>query len=125
VRIGVDLLPVDGLDRLHGRGWFTRYVYAPAELAEADTLTGSRRREYLAGRFAAKEAVLKVIGSGLLRGVAPRDIAVLRSASGAPRTTLRASAERAASAAGVSDVTVSITHSRDMIAAVAIGWKEP
>jgi holo-[acyl-carrier protein] synthase len=114
---------VNGLDRLHGRGWFTRYIYAPAELAEADAMTGTRRREYLAGRFAAKEAVLKVIGSGLLRGVAPRDIAVTRCGSGEPRTALRDSAQRAATAAGISHVTVSITHSRDMIAAVALGWK--
>ncbi|HEY2443902.1 MAG TPA: holo-ACP synthase [Streptosporangiaceae bacterium] len=125
MRIGVDLLPVDSLDRLHSRGWFTRYIYAPAELAEANAMTGSRRKEYLAGRFAAKEAVLKVIGTGLLRGVTPRDIAVVRSESGAPRTALCGSAERAATAAGISHLTVSITHSRDMIAAVAFGWKAP
>ncbi|GAB3981105.1 4'-phosphopantetheinyl transferase superfamily protein [Plantactinospora veratri] len=68
MRLGIDLMSVDELDRLTRRAWFIRYAFADAELAHADRLSGERRREFLAGRFAAKEAVLKVLGTGLFEG---------------------------------------------------------
>jgi len=122
VRLGIDLVAVDELDRLLRRGWFVRYVFAAEELAQAETLGDSRRREYLAGRFAAKEAVLKVLGTGLFEGVAPRDIALLRRSGGAPHVTLRGSAAQAARSASITHVTVSVTHKRDLVAVVAAGW---
>src|SRR5947209_6354520 len=71
MRMGVDLLRADELYRLGTREWFMRYIFADVEFAQAATLTGERRREFLAGRFAAKEAALKVLGIGILQGVAP------------------------------------------------------
>jgi holo-[acyl-carrier protein] synthase len=117
--IGVDLLHLTELDRLTGRPWFERYIYASEELAEAAQLAPTRRREFLAGRFAAKEAVLKVLSTGLFQGVAPRDIVLRRAASGAPKVSLRDSAARAARAAGVAEVSISITHKHDLVIAVA------
>jgi holo-[acyl-carrier protein] synthase len=122
MRIGIDLLRADELDRLTTREWFMRYIFADVEVAQAATLTGERRREFLAGRFAAKEAVLKVLGIGLFQGVPPRDIAVGRLGCGAPDIALRAGAARAARQAQVRNVTVSITHKDGMVAAVAAGW---
>jgi holo-[acyl-carrier protein] synthase len=122
MRIGIDLLRADELDRLATREWFIRYIFADVESAQAATLTGERRREFLAGRFAAKEAVLKVLGVGIFQGVAPRDIAVGRLGCGAPDITLRAAAAHAARRARIRNVTVSITHKDGMIAAVAAGW---
>jgi holo-[acyl-carrier protein] synthase len=122
MRLGIDILQADELDRLVERAWFTRYFFAETELYHASTLTGERRREFLAGCFAGKEAVLKVLGTGLFDGVAPRDIALGRTAKGAPTVTLRASAARAAGRARVRRVTVSITHKRGLVAAVAAGW---
>lgn len=122
MRLGIDLVAVNELDRLLRRGWFVRYVFAAEELAQAETLGDSRRREYLAGRFAAKEAVLKVLGTGLFEGVAPRDIALLARAGGAPHVTLRGSAAQAARSASITHVTVSVTHKRDLVAVVAAGW---
>lgn len=122
MRIGVDLLRAGELDRLATREWFMRYIFADVEFAQAATLTGERRREFLAGRFAAKEAVLKVLGIGILQGVAPRDIAVGRLGCGAPDIALRAGAARAAREARIQNVAVSITHKDGMVAAVALGW---
>jgi holo-[acyl-carrier protein] synthase len=122
MRIGIDLLRADELDRLATRDWFMRYVFADVESAQAATLARDRRREFLAGRFAAKEAVLKVLGVGLFQGVSPRDIAVGRLDCGAPQITLLASAARAAQRARIGTVTVSITHKDGMVAAVAAGW---
>ncbi|AVT28377.1 MULTISPECIES: holo-ACP synthase [unclassified Plantactinospora] len=122
MRLGIDLMSVDELDRLAGRAWFVRYAFADAELAHADRLSGQRRREFLAGRFAAKEAVLKVLGTGLFEGVAPCDVAVLSRPGGAPQVDLRRAATVAAERVGVAQVTVSITHKRGLVAAVAMGW---
>jgi holo-[acyl-carrier protein] synthase len=121
-RLGIDLLWADELDRVSQRPWFQRYVFAPAERAEAASLGPDRAGEFLAGRFAAKEAVLKVLGHGLFEGVAPCDIAVLREAGGAPAVVLRGSALRAARHRGIAHVCVSITHKNGLVAAVATGW---
>jgi holo-[acyl-carrier protein] synthase len=122
MRIGIDLLRADELDRLATREWFMRYIFADVESAQAATLGRERRREFLAGRFAAKEAVLKVLGLGIFQGVVPRDIAVGRGGCGAPEIMLRASAARAARQRRIRYVTVSITHKDGIIAAVAAGW---
>lgn len=122
MRLGIDLLTVGELDRLCRRDWFARYAFAPVELASAEQLRGTRRDEFLAGRFAAKEAVLKVLGVGLFDGVAPCDIAVVGISGGRPDVTLHHSASRAAERARITQVTVSITHKNGMVAAVAAGW---
>lgn len=91
-------------------------------MAQAGTLGSDRRREYLAGRFAAKEAVLKVLGIGLFRGVRPADISVLSAGSGEPRVVLTGPARDAGQAAGLAGVTVSIAHKGSAVAAIACGW---
>lgn len=116
VRVGVDVLACSELRRLLERPWFLRFGFAPEELAHAETLGTRRRLEFLAGRFAAKEAVLKVLGIGFLQGVAPREICVQHTPHGAPAVHFR---ERAALLTQ-SAVSVSITHKQNVVAAVAI-----
>lgn len=122
MRLGIDLLRVDELDRLTGRGWFLRYFFTEDELAYARSLGRERRREFLAGRFAAKEAVLKVLGTGLFQGVPPRDIHLGRATSGEPVVALCGAAVPAARARRITEVAVSLTHKRELVAAVAVGW---
>jgi phosphopantetheine--protein transferase-like protein len=116
-RVGVDVLDCSELRRLVERPWFLRFSFAPEELVHAETLGGHRRLEFLAGRFAAKEAILKVLGMGFLQGVAPREICVEHTPHGAPVVRFRG---RAAQLAPPS-VSVSITHKQTVVAAVAIG----
>jgi len=122
MRLGIDLLRIGELDRLSGRGWFLRFIFTDLELAYADSLGSGRRREFLAGRFAAKEAVLKVLGIGLFQGVPPRDIQLDRADGGEPVVVLGGAAIPAAAAKRISSVAVSITHKQDLVAAVAVGW---
>jgi holo-[acyl-carrier protein] synthase len=122
MRLGIDLAARDELDGLLARAWFRRFAFAEAELEHAATLAPGRGAEFLTGRFAVKEAVLKVLGTGLFQGVVPSHIVVTRAGSGEPDVTLTGTAASAASAAGVSRVIVSITHKRDLVAAVAMGW---
>lgn len=119
--IGVDILGVNELDRLHTRAWFRRYVYAEAELAIANSFGDLREREFLAGRFAAKEAVLKALGVGCRLGLAPRQVSVLRDKNSAPIVRLSGPAARRAAALGMFEIAVSIAHKGDWVVAVAIG----
>ncbi|MFD5590515.1 holo-ACP synthase [Streptomyces griseorubiginosus] len=116
VRVGLDVLDCSELRRLVERPWFLRFSFAPEELRHAETLGGRRRLEFLTGRFAAKEAVLKVLGRGFLQGVAPREICVEHTPQGAPVVRFHG---RAAQLAPPS-VSVSITHKQNVVAAIAI-----
>ncbi|MGW6288687.1 holo-ACP synthase [Streptomyces sp. NPDC055107] len=119
--IGVDVLQAGELDRLLRRDWFRAYVYAPEELAVAAGFGEDRAREFLTGRFAGKEAALKVIGTGFGSGVTPRQIAILRSGGGAPVVRLSGRAERIAADAGMAGIHLSITHKKGMVVAAAMG----
>ncbi|GAA1299513.1 holo-ACP synthase [Saccharothrix xinjiangensis] len=121
MRIGVDLARVGELDGLLPRPWFRRYFFTADELRQAGDLAAPRAAEFLTGRFAAKEAVLKVLGRGLFEGVSPRDIEVVRQDSGEPGVRLSGGARDAAERVGVTSLTVSIAHKGADVVAVAIG----
>jgi holo-[acyl-carrier protein] synthase len=83
---------------------------------------GPDRIERLAGRFAAKEAVLKALGTGFGAGVAFSDVIIYRAA-GAPRVRLTGGAAKAATELGISKWRLSISHAgaMAMASAIAIG----
>lgn len=124
MRVGIDLVTIEEFGRLAARlsPRLTRYLFADTELADAAALRGTRHLEFLAGVFAAKEAVLKALGVGLFQGVIPSDIALTRLPGGAPQVTLRGTATRAGQQLDIEHVTVSITHTRGLAAVVAVGW---
>lgn len=114
--IGVDLIEIGRivaiLDRYPDR--FRRRV-----LTEREARYCGRKVERIAGRWAAKEAISKVLGLGV-RGVGWREIEVLPNWAGAPQVLLHARAAKRAAALGLEDVTVTISHERTMAVAVAI-----
>jgi len=116
--IGIDLCEVPRIAAAYGRhgARFLDRVFGPGEI---------RRRpespvfaEHLAGLFAAKEAAMKALGTGM-RGVAFRDIAVVRS-GGPPRLALTGGAARRAEELGVTGAHVTITHTKELAAAVVL-----
>ena len=119
--IGVDLMREGELDALLGRAWFRAYAYAPEELAVAAFFGAQRATEFLTGRFAGKEAVLKVIGTGVGSGVTPRQVTILRTEGGAPLVRLSGRAARCAAERGIADISVSISHKKGLVIAAAIG----
>ncbi|MDH6134309.1 holo-[acyl-carrier protein] synthase [Kitasatospora sp. MAA4] len=123
--IGIDVLHEDELDALLERPWFRSYTYAPEELATADSFGAQRAREFLAGRFAAKEAALKALGTGVSDGVTPRQVAILRAPGGTPVVRLSGAAARHAEAHGIAGISVSITHKRGLVIAAAIATAAP
>src|SRR5262245_61815621 len=111
--VGIDLLEIDRLERAlerHPRLGERVFTAAEREYAAAR----ARPARHLAARFAAKEAVTKALG--LSDGFGLREIEVV---AGEP-PTVRLSG-RAAEAAGGERVEISLTHSRDYAAAVAMG----
>jgi len=94
---------------------FTARVLTPAE-----TRYVRGRAETFAGRWAAKEAVSKVLGLGV-RGVGWRDIEIERLPTGQPAVRLHGRAARRADQLGLARVAVSITHEREYALAIAFG----
>lgn len=123
VRPGVDVLCLDELDRLTTRPWFLRYAYSDRELGLAGALGPARRREFLAAHFAAKEAVVKALGHGFGRGLAPLHIEIDRRDDGRPEVRLIGPAT--AYAARVGAITVSISHKNGVAVAVALAHPRP
>ena len=118
VLLGIDLAEVariaSALERWDGR--FLERIFGPGELLR------SRRHprafaEHVAGRFAAKEAAMKALGTGW-RGLSFREIAIRRHPGGKPRLELRGRALERASALRVVSSELSITHTSTMAAAV-------
>lgn len=113
IGIGIDAtdLPrvADILERYGDR--FLRRVFTDGEIAYC-----TKRRDpipHLAGRFAAKEAAMKALGTGQSRGVMWKDIEVVRG-GGPPRLKLHGGAARRAAEMGVQQSLVSITHSESL-----------
>jgi holo-[acyl-carrier protein] synthase len=114
--IGIDLVDIERIIAVLGKHpeRFRRRV-----LTDAEQWYCGHHVERIAGRWAAKEAVSKVLGLGV-RGVGWREIEVLPNRAGAPQVQLHARAAARALALGLELVTVSISHERKMAVAVAI-----
>ena len=104
------------LDRFGER--FLRRVFTPYEIAEC-----RGRAEALAARFAAKEATTKALGTGI-GPVGWREVETRHRPSGEPYLVLYDRAEKIASHLGLTNWAVSLTHSREMAAAVVIATSE-
>ena len=76
---------------------------------------------FIAGRFAAKEAILKMIGTGWRGGIAWTDMEVLPDTLGRPVVTLSDETARLAAQLGIQRILLSITHTEHQAAASAIG----
>ena len=107
---GIDLVDIAKIRRWieDSRDPLIPRCFVQAELDEIGD--GVHRIERLAGRFAAKEAVLKAIRTGFGAGVAFTDVVIKRAPGAAPKVRLSGGAAQAATALGVTDWQLSITH---------------
>jgi holo-[acyl-carrier protein] synthase len=115
--LGIDIIKVDriaaSLARFGDR--FTKRVLTPHEQRHV-----RGRPETMAGRWAAKEAVSKVLGLGV-RGIGWRDIEIERLPTGQPAVRLHGRAAARAVQLGMERVAVSITHESEYAVAIAFG----
>ncbi|MEN8126413.1 MAG: holo-ACP synthase [Planctomycetota bacterium] len=117
---GIDLVDFGRIEQMlekHPQRFLDR-VFTAAEQADADR--NKNRVEKLSGRFAAKEAVMKLIGTGWRDGIAWTDIEVVNNPLGEPIVTITGQVKEIADVKGIEQITLSITHTANFAIASAV-----
>ncbi len=117
---GTDIIEIERIRKLHEKQGqaFLDKCFTSAEIAYC--LSKKNSAESFAARFAAKEAVMKALGSGWGEGVAFSNIELVRSASGAPKIVLHRTALEYAQRAGIGRIHISISHCKEYAVAFAV-----
>jgi holo-[acyl-carrier protein] synthase len=121
---GIDIVETARIRKLvdeHAEHFLNR-VFTAGEQAYC-AMNPKRYFEHLAGRFAAKEAVLKVLGTGWRGGIAWTDVEVIKEVSGQPKIVLSGECERIAKEQGIERWFISISHIETHATASAIGMR--
>ncbi|MBM3940726.1 MAG: holo-[acyl-carrier-protein] synthase [SAR202 cluster bacterium] len=115
--VGVDIVEIDRVAATLARfgNRFLERVYTPGEIAYC-----RGRAPQLAARFAAKEAVMKALGTGT-RGVGWREVEVTRARSGQPAVVLHGRAAARAERLGLTSLVISLSHSKAYAVASVVG----
>ena len=120
IGIGTDIIECARIGKMierHGE-FFLERVYTPREIAYCQSHRHSNER--FAGRWAAKEAILKALGTGWRKGISWRDIEVGNEISGKPIVKLGGQARTHAQKAKIRDILISISHCRAYAVAYAL-----
>ena len=120
IGLGLDLCRAERMRKVwqrHGERFLARFL-RPEE--QAYCLEHRDPGDRLAGRWAAKEAAIKALGTGEAQGVRMLDCEVVHDPSGAPRLVLHGIAAERATVLGVRGSMLSITHDGGMAAAVVV-----
>jgi len=118
--IGTDITECDRIDRMikaHGQTFLHR-VYTPGEIDYCNKR--KQAIQHFTGRWSAKEAVLKALGTGWISGIAWRDIEILNEISGKPKIFLHAGTLDIANQFGIRDIQITISHCNTHAVAFAI-----
>jgi holo-[acyl-carrier protein] synthase len=120
IGIGTDIiecLRIAQMIERHGELFITR-VYTPHEIQYCQ----SRKlaTQHFAGRWAAKEAILKALGTGWRRGISWRDVEVRNEPGGRPTVALRGGARDVVEQLGITQMLISISHCRSHATAYAL-----
>ena len=121
---GIDLVDCPRIEQMiqrHGER-FVKRVFTAAEQAYAQK--NKNEVEKLAGRFAAKEAILKLVGTGWRGKIAWTDIEIINNAAGQPEVTLGGEVRKIADKLGIKHISVSITHTANFAIASAVALTE-
>jgi holo-[acyl-carrier protein] synthase len=113
----VECLRIAQMIERHGELFITR-VYTDHEIEYCSARKAAT--QHYAGRWAAKEAVLKALGTGWRRGISWRDIEIRNDKQGAPTVKLRAGARDVMEAAGIATLHVTISHCRAFAVAYVV-----
>jgi holo-[acyl-carrier protein] synthase len=116
--IGTDIVEIGRIEKaIRKNVKFMDKVFSKEEKQYLESR--NMRPEYVAGRFAAKEAVSKALGTGFV-GFGFTDIEIVRSLSGKPEVILKEKAEKVARRYGEYKIHLSISHGRDCAVAFAV-----
>ena len=118
--LGIDAVEIARIRTIRERHGdrFLRKVYTDAERQHC--LKAADPAASLAGRFAAKEALLKALGTGMGSGIGWKDVEIVSAGRGIPLVELHGPAADRAASLGATTALVSITHTRDLAMAQAL-----
>ncbi|MBP7050703.1 MAG: holo-ACP synthase [Phycisphaerae bacterium] len=122
---GIDLVDFPRIEQMierHGDRFVDR-VFTPAEQRYA--VAHKNSVEKYAGRFAAKEAVLKLVGTGWRGRIAWTDVEVVNNPSGQPEVRLSGEVKDIAAKLGIRQISLSITHTANFAIASAVALAQP
>jgi holo-[acyl-carrier protein] synthase len=108
--IGTDITEIERVERMlerHGEFFRTR-VYTDTELEYCQAR--KNEAQHFAGRWAAKEAILKAVGTGWITGISWRDVEVVNEPSGKPVVRLHRGALEEATKRGIREILITISH---------------
>ena len=122
IGIGTDILEIERLEQamIRSRGEIIKRILTPEEQKIA-AQKGRAVTGYYAGRWTAKEAVSKMLGSGIGKDCSFQDITVLNDEKGAPYVVLSGAAKEKAESLGITKIHVSISHEEHYCIATVIG----
>jgi holo-[acyl-carrier protein] synthase len=125
VGIGTDIVECLRIGRMieEFQELFLKRVFTPGEIRYCQGR--KRATEHFAGRWAAKEAVLKCLGTGWRNGLSWTDIEIRNEPDGQPRVYLCAAARDVAQSLRIADILLSISHCRAYATATAIAVRKP
>jgi holo-[acyl-carrier protein] synthase len=118
--IGVDVLEVKRIGQTlerYGQHFIDRLLMPQEQAQLART---QRRERFIAMRFAAKEAIVKAMGTGFAHGVWIRDVGVVQNAWGKPEVVFSQRGERVRRGLGVGEGHVTLTDEAGLVVAVAV-----
>ena len=118
VGIGVDLVSIERLAGSLESEAFKRKVFLPGEIADCERFANFAER--YAGKFAAKEALMKALGAGIRQAVGFQQIEVRTAESGVPKILVSGKAADMLTAMGVEQIHVSISHTAGMAVSVVV-----
>ena len=121
--IGVDMVEIARMEKVLGRRPnFAKRVFTDEERAYCDRM--ARPAKHYAARFAAREAVLKALGTGFSGGIGFADVSVVRGEGGRPAAVLAGRAREVADELGVLEVALSISYTHDLAVANAVAMTD-
>ena len=117
---GIDIVELADFEALVARSGdhFVRRCFTEHERDYASD--GPNRISRLAARFAAKEAVLKAIGTGWIGGISWKDVEIIHQPSGAPAVKVSGAVARIAAEKGITSFHVSLSHTKNLATASVI-----
>lgn len=118
--IGIDVLQTERIARVHEKygEHFVQRLLLPQE--QEQLRRTARPARFLAMRFAAKEAVVKAMGTGFAHGMWIRDVGVVQNSRGRPEVIYSERGERVRNELGIGDGHVTLTDEGGLVVAVAV-----
>jgi holo-[acyl-carrier protein] synthase len=117
--LGIDMIETKRVSvKIAKESGFREKVFSPAEISYCETKTN--KAEHYAARFAAKEAFFKALGTGWKNGTSFNEVEITNDEAGKPEINLLGETQRTIGAMAIGKISVSLSHLKDLAAAVVI-----